>query len=317
MVRPDDGDERMQIQPTKKIWKNGVLIGWEEATVHVLSHGLHYGTSVFEGIRCYDTGRGPAVFRLRDHMVRLRSSAKAINMEIPYDADALCAAVREVVSVNGLRDCYIRPISLFGVSGIGVNPIGYPVETFVVAFSLGAYLGEEGVRNGIRVHTSSWRRVSSSSVPATAKICGNYVNSALAVMEAKQNGFDEAILLNEHGYVAEGSGENIFVVKDGRLLTPPLSVGILPGITRMSVMRLAEDLGYEIVERELARGELFLADELFFTGSAAEVTPIREVDRRLVGEGVPGEVTKRLQAKFDDVVKGKDEKYAEWLDIIE
>ncbi len=306
----------MQIQPTKKIWKNGALIGWEDATVHVLSHGLHYGTSVFEGIRCYDTGRGPAIFRLRDHMVRLRSSAKAINMEIPYDADALCAAVREVVSVNGLRDCYIRPISLFGVSGIGVNPIGYPVDTFVVAFSLGAYLGEEGVRNGIRVHTSSWRRVSNSSVPATAKICGNYVNSALAVMEAKQNGFDEAILLNEHGYVAEGSGENIFVVKDGRILTPPLSVGILPGITRMSVMRLAEDMGYEVVERELARGELFLADEMFFTGTAAEVTPIREVDRRTVGDGVPGEVTKRLQAKFDDVMKGKDEKYSEWLDLI-
>lgn len=306
----------MQIQPTKKVWKNGEMIDWADATVHVLSHGLHYGTSVFEGIRCYDTDGGPAIFRLRDHMVRLRTSAKAINMEIPHDADALCGAVREVVSVNGLRDCYIRPISLFGVSGIGVNPIGYPVDTFVLAFPLGAYLGEEGVRNGIRVHTSSWRRMSNSSVPATAKICGNYVNSALAVMEAKQNGFDEAVLLNEHGYVAEGSGENIFMVSEGRLKTPPLSDGILPGITRMSIMEIAENMGYEVEETEIARGELYLADELFFTGSAAEVTPIREVDRRPVGDGVPGEITKRLQAKFTDVVKGKDDEYIEWLDFV-
>jgi branched-chain amino acid aminotransferase len=306
----------MQINPTEKVWKNGAMISWEDATVHSLSHGLHYGTCVFEGIRCYETDRGPAVFRLTDHMARLHTSAKAINMVIPHDADELSAATLEVISVNGLKECYIRPISMFGVSGIGVNPIGYPVDTFLIAFALGAYLGDEGVRNGIRVHTSSWRRMSNSSVPASAKICGNYVNSALAVMEAKQNGFDEAILLNEQGLVAEGSGENIFMVRDGRILTPPISAGILPGITRDSVMQIAKDMGYEVEESDFARGEMFLADELFFTGSAAEVTPIREVDRRAVGGGVPGEITKRLQAKFADVVTDRDDKYMDWLTFV-
>ncbi|UCE91437.1 MAG: branched-chain amino acid transaminase [Methanobacteriota archaeon] len=307
----------MQIEPTQSMWKNGALIRWEEATIHPLSHGLHYGTSVFEGIRCYETDRGPAVFRLREHMVRLRTSAKALHMDIPHSVDELSAATLEVISANGLRECYIRPISLFGASGIGVNPLGYPVDTFIIAFALGAYLGEEGVRNGIRVHTSSWRRVSSSSVPASAKICGNYVNSALAVMEAKQNGFDEAVILNEHGFVAEGSGENIFMVMDGRVLTPPVSADILPGITRMSLMQVAADMGYAVEERDVSRGEMFLAEELFFTGSAAEITPIREVDRRPVGKGVPGEVTKRLQAKFADVVRAKDEKYIGWLTFVE
>ncbi len=292
------------------------MIAWKDATVHALSHGLHYGTAVFEGIRCYDTPEGPAVFRLKDHMIRLHSSAKAINMTVPHTVDELCAATKEVIKVNDLRTCYIRPISLFGVSGIGVNPIGYPVDTFVIAFPLGAYLGEDGIKNGIRVHTSSWRRVPGSSVPATAKICGNYVNSALAVMEAKQNGFDEAVLLNEHGMVAEGSGENIFTVKDGTIATPPLSAGILPGITRDSVMRLAKDMGHEVVERNLTRGELFLAEELFFTGSAAEVTPIREVDRRPVGDGKPGPITKSLQSKYADITKGKNPDYSEWLDIV-
>lgn len=284
--------------------------------MHSLSHGLHYGTSVFEGIRCYETEKGPAIFRLSEHMERLHSSAKALHMEIPHDVEELCAATLEVITSNGLRECYIRPISLFGVSGIGVNPLGYPVDTFVIAFALGAYLGEEGIRNGIRVHTSSWRRMSSSSVPASAKICGNYVNSSLAVMEAKQNGFDEAILLNEHGFVAEGSGENIFMVTNGRILTPPIGAGILPGITRDSIMQIATGMGYDVEERDFTRGELFLADELFFTGSAAEVTPIREVDRRPVGDGKPGEVTRRLQAKFSEVVRAKDERYSSWLTFV-
>ncbi len=306
----------MQIQPTEKVWKNGAMVAWKDATVHVLSHGLHYGTGVFEGIRCYDTDSGPAVFRLRDHMVRLHTSAKTIHLKIPYSVDDLCNAAKEVVKVNGLGACYIRPISFYGVSGIGVNPIGYPVETFIIAFPLGAYLGEEGVAKGIRIHTSSWRRMSSTTVPATAKICGDYVNSALAVMEAKQNGFDEAILLNDSGMVAEGSGENIFVVRDGRVCTPPLNAGILPGITRDSVMELCCDLGIEVEERNLVRSELYLADELFFTGSAAEVTPIREVDRRQVGDGTPGPVTKKLQARFKDVVSGQDDTHASWLDPI-
>ena len=306
----------MQIQPTEKIWKNGELIPWKEATVHVLSHGLHYGTGVFEGIRCYETQKEPSIFRLKEHMTRLHTSAKAINMSVPYPVDVLCGATKDVINANGLKACYIRPISFFGVSGIGVNPLDYPVETFIVAFSLGAYLGEKGIREGIRIHTSSWRRISSKTVPATAKACGSYLNSALAVMEAKQNGFDEAVLLNDEGMVAEGSGENIFMVRDGRVFTPPISAGILPGITRDSVMRLATDLDITVEERNLARSELYLADELFFTGTAAEVTPIREIDRRQVGDGKPGPVTKRLQTEFQEVVSGKNGKYASWLDPI-
>ncbi len=306
----------MQIQPTEKIWKNGQLIQWKDATVHVLTHCLHYGTGVFEGIRCYSTAKGPAVFRLKEHMDRLHTSAKAIHMKIPYSAEQLCNATKEAIRANNLDACYIRPIAFYGVSGIGVNPIGYPVETFIVTFSLGAYLGEEGVKNGIRVHTSTWHRVTSGSVPATAKVCGDYLNSALAVMEAKMNGFDEAIMLNDLHMVAEGSGENIFMVDEGVILTPPANAGILPGITRASVMQIAKDMGYEVVERNFTRSELYLADELFLTGTAAEVTPVREVDRRSVGDGTPGPVTRAIQAKLRGAVTGKDPKYGDWLDYV-
>lgn len=306
----------MQIQPTEAIWKNGNLVPWKDATVHVMTHGLHYGTGAFEGIRCYNTVNGPAVFRLKEHMERLLTSAKAINLTLPYTADQLCKAAKDTVKANKLDSCYIRPIAFYGVSGIGVNPMGYPVETFIIAFPMGAYLGDEGLKNGIRVHTSSWHRVSNGSVPATAKVCGDYLNGALAVMESKANGFDETLMLNELHMVAEGSGENIFLVRKGKILTPPLNAGILPGITRESVMELATDLGYDVREQNFARSELYLADELFFTGTAAEVTPIREVDRRSVGEGRPGPVTKAIQTKFLDVVKGKDEKYLRWLDPV-
>lgn len=306
----------MALEPSEKIWKNGQLIPWKDATVHVLTHGLHYGTGVFEGIRCYGTEKGPAVFRLKDHMARLHSSAKAIQMKIPYTVDQLCEATKETISTNGLDSCYIRPISFFGVQGIGVNPMGYPVETFIVAFPMGAYLGDEGMKKGIRVHTASWQRMSVASVPATAKVCGDYLNSALAVMEAKMNGFDETIMLNDMHMVAEGSGENIFMVKDGRIMTPPVSAGILPGITRNSIMTVARDLGYHVVEQDFSRGELFLADELFFSGTAAEVTPIREVDRRQVGDGAPGPITKAIQTTYLDAVKGKVEKYSHWLDPV-
>jgi branched-chain amino acid aminotransferase len=306
----------MQIQPTEKIWKNGKLVDWKDATVHVMSHGLHYGTGAFEGIRCYSTTNGPAIFRLREHMERFHSSGKAINLRIPYTVDQLCAATKETVKVNKLDSCYIRPISFFGVHGVGVNPIGYPVETFIISFPLGAYLGDEGLKNGIRVHTSSWHRVSSGMVPATAKVCGDYLNGALAVMEAKLNGFDETIMLNELHMVAEGSGENIFLVRKGKILTPPLNAGILPGITRDSIMVLAKEMGYDLIEQNFSRAELYAADELFFTGTAAEVTPIREVDRRLVGEGSPGPMTKALQSRFLDIVRGKDDRYAVWLDFV-
>jgi branched-chain amino acid aminotransferase len=306
----------MQIQPTEKIWKNGKLVDWKDATVHVMSHGLHYGTGAFEGIRCYSTSNGPAIFRLREHMERFHSSGKAINLRIPYTVDQLCAATKETVKANKLDSCYIRPISFFGVQGIGVNPIGYPVETFIISFPLGAYLGDEGLKNGIRVHTSSWHRVGSGMVPATAKVCGNYLNGALAVMEAKLNGFDETIMLNELHMVAEGSGENIFLVRNGKILTPPLNAGILPGITRDSIMVLSKEMGYELVEQNFSRAELYSADELFFTGTAAEVTPIREVDRRLVGDGSPGPMTKALQSRFLDIVRGKDVRYISWLDLV-
>ena len=307
----------MQIETPESVWRNGALIAWKDATVHALSHGLHYGTAVFEGIRCYETETGLGVFRLADHMKRLHASARAINMTVPHSEQELCDATKEVIRANGLRSCYIRPISLFGASGIGVNPIGYPVDTFIIAFPLGAYLGEDGIRNGIRVHTSSWRRVPGTSVPATAKICGNYVNSALAVMEAKQNGYDEAVLLNENGMVAEGSGENIFAVADDVIVTPPLSSSILPGITRDSVIQVAREIGHEVQERDLTRGELYIADELFFTGTAAEVTPIREVDRRRIGDGAPGPVTRDLQRRFQDIVSGKDRERSAWLDAVE
>jgi len=306
----------MQIQPTELIWKNGKLIPWKDATVHVMSHGLHYGTGAFEGIRSYSTASGPAIFRLREHMVRLQNSAKAINMKLPFSVDELCKAAKDTVRENKLDSCYIRPIAFYGVSGVGVNPIGYPVEVFILAFPLGAYLGDEGLRNGIRVHTSSWHRVTSSSTAATAKICGNYLNGALAVMEAKLNGFDETIMLNELHMVAEGSGENIFLVRDGRVLTPPLNAGILPGITRESIMTLARDMGYDVAEQNFTRGEMYLADEMFFSGTAAEVTPIREVDRRQVGDGKPGPITKTIQTRFLDIVRGKDPKYSSWLDRV-
>ena len=306
----------MKIQPTDKIWKNGKLIDWKDATVHVMSHGLHYGTGVFEGIRSYDTGSGPAIFRLKDHMERLRQSANSINMTLPYGVEDLCRAVKETVRVNKLRSCYIRPIAFYGVQGVGVNPMGYPVEVFIVTFELGAYLGDEGMKNGIRVHTSSWHRLGGGSVPATAKACGDYLNSALAVMEAKLNGFDETIMLNDLHMVAEGSGENLFMVREGRIQTPPLNAGILPGITRNSIIKLAKDIGYEVVEQNIARSELYLADELFFTGTAAEVTPIREVDRRAVGSGRPGPVTMDLQSRFLNIVRGKDKKYLTWLDHV-
>jgi len=306
----------MQIQPTDKIWKNGKLVDWKDATVHVMTHGLHYGTGAFEGIRCYATSKGPAVFRLREHMERLHTSAKAINLKLPYTVDQLCAATKDTIKANRLESCYIRPIVFFGVSGVGVNPLGYPVETFIAAFPLGAYLGDEGMKNGIRVHTSSWHRVSSGTVPATAKICGDYLNSALAVMEAKLNGFDETIMLNELHMVAEGSGENIFVVRKGTIVTPPLNAGILPGITRESVMELAVEMDYTVREQNLSRSELYAADELFFTGTAAEVTPIREVDRRMVGSGAPGPVTKALQARFLEVVNGNDKAHMRWLDLV-
>jgi branched-chain amino acid aminotransferase len=305
------------IQPTKFIWANGKLVNWEDAKVHVLTHGLHYGTGVFEGIRSYQTPLGPAIFRLKDHLDRMEASARILRMQLPYSSEQLRSAIRELVKKNGLTDAYIRPIAFFGVSGIGVNPTGYPVDLFIAAFNFGAYLGEDGLNKGIRVGTSSWRRISPASLATMGKICGHYVNSALAITEAKAGGYDEAILLNEENCVAEGSGENIFIVKDDVLKTPPLSAGILPGITRDTVMRIAKEEAYRIEETNITRSELYVADEVFMVGTAAEITPIREIDQRPVGKGMPGPVTKRLQDRFWKIVKGENELHHHWLDFVD
>ena len=305
------------IEPTKYIWANGKLIDWNDAKVHVLTHGLHYGTGVLEGIRCYETVLGPAIFRLKDHMKRMEASARILKMQLPYSADELCIVAKDLIVKNGLRSAYIRPIAFFGVSGIGVNPTGYPVDVYMAAFGFGAYLGEDGLKNGIRVGTSSWRRISPASLATMGKICGHYVNSALAITEAKAAGLDEAILLNDQDFVAEGSGENIFVVKDDVIKTPPLSAGILPGITRDTIIHLSKQETHHVMETNVSRSELYVADEVFMTGTAAEITPIREIDRRTIGEGKPGLVTKRLQERFWKIVKGEDERYHNWLDFVE
>ena len=305
------------IKPTNYIWANGKLIDWKDATVHVMTHGLHYGTGVFEGIRCYETVLGPAIFRPKEHFSRMESSAKILKMQLPFSVDQLCAGARELISKNEMKSAYIRPIAFFGVSGIGVNPTGYPVDVYMAAFNFGAYLGEDGLKKGIRVATSSWRRISPSSLATMGKICGHYVNSALAITEAKAGGYDEAILLNDQDYVAEGSGENIFVVKNDTLMTPPLSAGVLPGITRETVMHLAREESYKVVEANISRSELYVADEVFMTGTAAEITPIREIDQRPIGKSVPGPVTKRLQDIYWRIVKGEEEQYHGWLDFVD
>lgn len=304
------------MEKSEKIWLNGELVPWDEAKVHVLTHGLHYGTGVFEGIKCYETAKGPAVFRLKEHMQRLLNSAKIYQMPISYSLDNLCAAVKETVKVNKLKACYIRPIAFYGYGEMGVNPRKNKVDVSIVVWEWGAYLGDDGIQNGIRVMMSSWQRIDSRSLPTHAKATANYANSVLAKLEALDCGFDEAIMLNSHGMLCEGSGENLFLIKDGVVITPPPSAGALPGITRNSVITIAQDMGIPVVTRDILREELFLADEAFFTGTAAEVTPIKEVDGRAIGNNGRGELTAQIQAKFFDVVNGRDEEYHHWLDFI-
>lgn len=298
----------------EKIWFNGQLVDWADAKVHVLSHALHYGTSVFEGVRAYETADGPAVFRLKDHMERLVRSAEMYYMPLPYDVEELRAAVRETIAVNGLQSCYIRPIAFRGYGTMGLFPLDAPVDIAIAVWEWGAYLGEEGLKHGIRAKIASWRRIGPSTVPATAKAGGQYLNSILAKVETHKAGYQEALLLNEHGYVADGSGENIFIVRDGQLVTPPLQASILEGITRQSIIVIARDLGFEVVEREIARAELYNADEVFVTGTAAEVCPIREVDDHAIGE--PGPITTAVQSAFFDAIHGRNPRYAEWLDYV-
>jgi branched-chain amino acid aminotransferase len=304
----------MPIAAVEKVWMNGELVAWEDAKIHVLSHALHYGTGVFEGIRCYETARGPAVFRLRDHLARMERSARIFMMDVPYPVDELVAATHELIRVNGLRSCYVRPIAYRGYGEIGVNPHGNPVDVCIAVWPWGTYLGEDALTNGVRMTVSSWRRHDPNIIPPQAKVTGAYVNSVLAKMEAIDKGFDEGIMLNPQGYISEATGENLFIVRDGELLTPPLAAGPLPGITRDSVIAIAADLGMRVFERMLTRADLYLAEEMFCVGTAAEVTPVREVDGRVIGE--PGPVTQALQQAYFRIVKGEDEKYTDWLDFV-
>lgn len=299
-----------------KIWYNGVFVDWKEAKVHVLSHGLHYGSGVFEGIRCYATEKGSFIFRLKEHVDRMYRSAKLYKMEIPYSKEEMKEAIKETVRINGLDACYIRPIAFYGFHHLGVNPAGCPLDCVIAVWQWGAYLGEEALESGIRCTFSSWCRIDPNTLPVTAKATGHYLNSMLAVQDAQERGFDEAIMLDNSGYIAEGPGENIFAVKNAVLYTPEAESSILPGITRSSVIELAQDIGYEVVEKPITKEELLNADELFFTGTAAEVSPIREIDNVTIGEGKRGEVTGDIQRKFFDVVNAKEEKYMKWLEPV-
>ena len=297
------------------IWQNGEFVAWEDAKVHVLSHGLHYGTGVFEGIRCYETERGPAVFRHREHLSRLEKSAELYYFELPYTAEELRLATNELLRRIGLSSGYIRPLAFRGYGEMGLYAKNAPIEVIVAAWPWGSYLGDEGKEKGIRAKVSSWRTISGDSLIPHAKASGQYLNSILAKTESANSGYDEAILLDQHGSVSEGSGENVFIVRDGVLITPGHTSAILDGITRNSVVQIATDLGYRVEERAIARAELYLADEFFLTGTAAELVPVREVDDHPLGE--PGEITRVIQAKFEDALHGRAEEYLEWLDFIE
>ena len=301
------------MQPTEKIWMNGELVDWDDAKIHVGTHGLHYGSGVFEGIRCYETPKGPAVFRLTDHMQRLHNSARLLYMDIPYSVEDLKAATNELLGANGLDECYVRPIAFYGFGQLGVAARNNPVETVIMSWPWGAYLGEEALHTGIRAKISTWQRISANVIPHVSKATGVYINSMLAVTEANNAGYDEAILLTPEGTVADGSGENIFVVRDGVISTPDLATGILPGITRDSIKQIAEDLGYAVVEKTLIRSDLYLADEVFMCGTAAEVTPLRSVDDHEIGVGP---VTLEVQKAYLDTVRGASERWGQWLEHV-
>ena len=305
------------VKQAELIWQNGEFVAWEDAKVHVLTHGLHYGTGVFEGIRCYETARGPAIFRHIDHLDRLERSAKLYYMDMPYTREQLRAATHELIARNEMRSCYIRPIAFRGYGQMGLNPLDAPVEVVIATWEWGAYLGEKGKTEGIRAKISSWERISPRSLIPHAKASGQYLNSVLAKIESLKAGYDEAILLDDHGHVCEGSGENIYVIRDGVLVTPPQTASILDGISRRAVLQIARDLGYPTLERDIARAELYLADEVFLTGTAAELVPVCEVDDHPIGNGRPGEITGVLQVAFDDALHGRSERYNEWLDYVE
>jgi branched-chain amino acid aminotransferase len=308
------------------IWQNGELVAWKDAQVHVLTHGLHYGTGVFEGVRAYETELGPAIFRHQDHIDRLFKSAELFYMPIPFSRAELRQASHDLLAANGLRECYLRPIAFRGYGTMGLNPLDAPVDVVIAAWPWGAYLGEEAKLKGVRAKVASWRRISTDSLIPHAKASGQYLNSILAKIEATKAGYQESLLLDSQGFVSEGSGENIYLVRDGIIYTPPQTAGILDGITRMSIIQIARDLGYEVVERNIARAELYLSDEVFLSGTAAELVPVSEVDDHVVGAvgSAPheqstgrGPICAALQRGFEDAIRGRDARYTAWLDIVD
>jgi branched-chain amino acid aminotransferase len=299
------------MRETEKIWMNGELVDWADAKVHVGSHGLHYGSGVFEGIRAYETAKGTAVFRLTDHLERLQNSARLLHMELPHSLEDLRTACHELIAANGLPECYLRPIAFYGYGELGVSAMGNPIDVVIMSWPWGAYLGEDGIKNGITAKISSWVRIGPNVIPHVAKATGVYLNSMLAVTEANRAGYDEAILLTAEGYVADGSGENVFIVKGGELYTPDLSTSILPGITRDTVIQIAQDLGYTVHQKSLIRSDIYLADEAFMTGTAAEVTPLRAVDDVEIGVGP---ITLEIQENYLDTARGRSERWAQWLE---
>jgi branched-chain amino acid aminotransferase len=303
------------LQATEKIWMNGAFVKWDDAKVHILTHSLHYSTAVFEGIRCYKANAGPAVFRLQEHVDRLFDSAHILQMDIPFTREAVAAGILETIRENKIDACYIRPLAYIGYGAMGVYPKDNPVDLAIAVWPWGSYLGEEGIKNGIRVKISSFIRPHVNATMVRSKTAANYANSLLAKREALKDGYDEAILLDTDGYVAEGSGENIFMVRKGLIKTPPLT-SILEGITRDTIIQLAAERGMRLVEERFTRDELYIADEAFFTGTAAEITPIREVDNRQIGKGKPGPVTVELQAAFFDIVNGRYSRHEDWLTFV-
>lgn len=305
----------MPVQKVDKIWMDGKLVDWDDAKVHVLTHSLHYGSGAFEGIRAYATSQGPGIFRLTDHINRLFRTCKIFMIDVPYTPDVIVEACKETVRASGLEECYVRPLVYLGYGEMGLNPLPCPVQVSVAVWPWGRYLGDEGTQKGVRVGISSWRRHDPNAMPPAAKGTGMYVNSSLAKIEAIKSGYDEAILLNPQGFVSECTGENLFIVRDGVILTPPSEAGALEGITRQSVITIARDLGYDVVEANLLRSDLYVAEEAFLTGTAAEVVPIRSIDDRELGTGGPGPIARKIQETYNSVVRGEIGQYKDWVEL--
>ena len=306
----------MPITKVDKIWMDGELVDWDNANVHILTHSLHYGLGAFEGIRAYATSQGPAVFRLTDHIRRLFNSCQILMIDVPYSPEALIEATKETVRVNGLDACYIRPIVYLGYGEMGLNPLNCKVNVSIAVWPWGAYLGEEGLAKGVNMKISSWRRHDPNIIPPAAKATGMYINSCLAKVEALKAGYDEAIMLSPQGYISECTGENLFLVRDGKIFTPPVSAGALEGVTQASVMTIARDLGIEVETANLLRSDLYTADEAFLSGTAAEIVPIRAVDDRVIGSGEPGPVSRKVQEVYFATVKGEVDRYKDWLEHV-